>query len=144
MGARIKIRSSQAQVALWPLAGIVPGPSPLQKASWCATCWLGFLSILCEAFPWEWSIKTPIKVTHRKLMNLKKLIYSISWICSPQVKDVDFEGLFGNIESVLETSQKLLKNLENAVQDKEGNDQELGNDWALVMTGHLTCTDTFF
>ena len=33
MGARIEIRSSQAQVALWPLAGIVPGPSRLQKAA---------------------------------------------------------------------------------------------------------------
>lgn len=62
-------------------------------------------------------------------MNLK--IYS--WVCSPQVKDLDFEGLFGNIESVLETSQKLLKNLENAVQDKEGKDQELGNDCTLVV-----------
>lgn len=42
------------------------------------------------------------------------------------MKDLDCEGLFGNIESVLETSKKLLKNLENAVQEKEGNDQELG------------------
>lgn len=48
-------------------------------------------------------------------------------ICSLQVKDLDCEGLFGNIESVLETSQKLLKSLEDAVQDKEGKDQELGN-----------------
>ena len=64
----------------------------------------------------------------QKTQRIKKV-----WICSPQVKDLDFEGLFGNIESVLETSQKLLKNLQNAVKDKEGKDQELGNDWALVM-----------
>lgn len=43
-----------------------------------------------------------------------------------QVKDLDFEALFGNIESVLETSRKLLKGLQNAVQTKEGKDQELG------------------
>ncbi|XP_078366924.1 dynamin-binding protein-like isoform X2 [Oculina patagonica] len=47
-----------------------------------------------------------------------------------QVKDLDCEGLFGNIESVLETSQKLLKSLEDAVQDKEGKDQELGKCFA--------------
>lgn len=45
----------------------------------------------------------------------------------PQVKDLDCEGLFGNIESVLKTSQKLLTSLENAVDDTKGNDQELGN-----------------
>lgn len=45
----------------------------------------------------------------------------------PQVKDLDCEGLFGNIESVLKTSQKLLTSLENAVDATKGNDQELGN-----------------
>lgn len=45
----------------------------------------------------------------------------------PQVKDLDCEGLFGNIESVLKTSQKLLTSLENAIDDTKGNDQELGN-----------------
>ena len=44
-----------------------------------------------------------------------------------QVKELDCEGLFSNIESVLETSQKLLKGLENAIENKEGKDQELGN-----------------
>lgn len=43
------------------------------------------------------------------------------------MKDLDCEGLFGNIESVLKTSQKLLTSLENAVDDTKGNDQELGN-----------------
>lgn len=47
--------------------------------------------------------------------------------CFPQLKDLDCEGLFGNIESILETSKKLLNSLENAVRDKEGKDQELGN-----------------
>ncbi|KAJ7357603.1 hypothetical protein OS493_024416 [Desmophyllum pertusum] len=42
------------------------------------------------------------------------------------LKDLDCEGLFGNIESILETSKKLLNSLENAVRDKEGKDQELG------------------
>lgn len=46
--------------------------------------------------------------------------------CFVQVKDLDCEALFGNIESVLETSRKLLKGLQNAVQTKEGKDQELG------------------
>ena len=48
------------------------------------------------------------------------------------MKDLDCEGLFGNIESVLETSQKLLKSLENAVQDKEGKDQELGKAYSNI------------
>ena len=82
--------------------------------------------------------KETTKVTHRKLTFILTYIYS--WICSPQVKDLDLEGLFGNIENVLETSQKLLKNLENAVKDKEGKDQELGNVWAWVMIMDLTCT----
>ena len=43
-----------------------------------------------------------------------------------QVKDLDCEALFGNIESVLDTSRKLLKGLQNAVLTKEGKDQELG------------------
>lgn len=43
------------------------------------------------------------------------------------MKDLDCEGLFGNIESVLKTSQKLLTSLENAIDDTKGNDQELGN-----------------
>lgn len=43
-----------------------------------------------------------------------------------QVKDLDCEGLFGNIESVLETAKKLLKSLEKAMENKEGKDQELG------------------
>lgn len=50
---------------------------------------------------------------------LRELQYS-------QVKDLDCEGLFGNIESVLKTSQKLLASLENAVDNTKGNDQELG------------------
>lgn len=50
---------------------------------------------------------------------LRELQYS-------QVKDLDCEGLFGNIESVLKTSQKLLTSLENAVDNTKGNDQELG------------------
>ena len=59
-------------------------------------------------------------------------------ICFPQVKDLDCEGLFGNIESVLKTSQKLLASLENAVDNTKGNDQELGNvltvcPWMLVL-----------
>ena len=76
----------------------------------------------------------------------KKYIYIKfhSWICSSQVKDLDLEGLFANIESVLETSQKLLKNLEDAVKDKEGKDQELGNVWAWVMIIDLAYTNTFF
>ena len=62
----------------------------------------------------------------------------------PQVKDLDLEGLFSNIESVLETSQKLLKNLQNAVKDKEGKDQEFGNGWVWVMIMDLTCMHPFF
>lgn len=81
---------------------------------------------------------------HQSQSQEKKYVKFYSWICSPQVKDLDLEGLFGNIESVLETSQKLLKNLENAVKDKEGKDQELGNVWGWVMIMDLTSTDTFF
>ena len=43
------------------------------------------------------------------------------------MKDLDCEGLFGNIESILKISQKLLNRLETAVEDQEGKDQELGN-----------------
>ena len=43
------------------------------------------------------------------------------------MKDLDCEGLFGNIESILKISQKLLNHLENAIEDQEGKDQELGN-----------------
>ena len=46
--------------------------------------------------------------------------------CIVQVKDLDCEALFGNIESVLNTSRKLLKGLQNAVLTKERKDQELG------------------
>ena len=74
----------------------------------------------------------------------EKYIKFYSWICSSQVKDLDLEGLFGNIESVLETSHKLLKNLENAVKDKEGKDQELGNVRAWVWLWIVHCTGFSF
>lgn len=44
------------------------------------------------------------------------------------MKDLDCEGLFGNIESVLETSKKLLKGLEDAIEHTEGKEQELGKE----------------
>ncbi|KAJ7388357.1 hypothetical protein OS493_038232 [Desmophyllum pertusum] len=37
---------------------------------------------------------------------------------STQLKDLDCEGLFGKIESILETSKKLLNSLENAVREQ--------------------------
>ena len=61
----------------------------------------------------------------RFLVNFELIWYAVTFF--PQVKDLDCEGLFGNIESVLKTSQKLLTSLENAVDDTKGNDQELGN-----------------
>lgn len=69
-----------------------------------------------------------IRKSRRKKVSSK---FRINLVCCdfffPQVKDLDCEGLFGNIESVLKTSQKLLTSLENAVDDTKGNDQELGN-----------------
>jgi len=58
-------------------------------------------------------------------MRKPRLFNFLFWFI--QVKDLDCEGLFGNIEGVLETSQKLLKGLESAIDNKEGKDQELGN-----------------
>lgn len=66
-----------------------------------------------------------IRVQQRKHRSHSQRYLFLDFFC--QVKDLDCEGIFGNIEGVLEISQKLLKNLENAVQDKEGKDQELGN-----------------
>lgn len=76
--------------------------------------------------------------TEQNKMNTRKLTSQLikNVLCDSfcaQVKDLDCEGLFGNIESVLETSKKLLKNLENAVQEKEGKDQELGK-FCIIVT----------
>lgn len=86
-----------------------------QKAH-CGSCELRcvFLLILFE-----------IHVQQRKHRSHSQSYLFLDFSC--QVKDLDCEGIFGNIEGVLEISQKLLKNLDNAVQDKEGKDQELGN-----------------
>ena len=50
------------------------------------------------------------------------------------MKDLDCEGLFGNIESVLETSKKLLKGLEDAIEHTEGKEQELGKELYMSAT----------
>lgn len=69
---------------------------------------------------------SPLKISKRELFEELKIHFVF---CFLQLKDLDCEGLFGNIESILETSKKLLNSLENAIRDKEGKDQELGNVW---------------
>lgn len=73
-------------------------------------------------------VVTEIVNTERDYCNDLELCvkHCLAELQSAQVKDLDCDGLFGNIESVLETSKKLLKSIEEAIENNEEKDQELG------------------